>query len=124
MTTVPAAPVRVTVLPTTFAGPDTTLYVTASLEEAVAFSVKGAAPTFWLAIAGKVMVCGSSETVKLCLTAGAAAKVELPAWLAWMTTVPAAPVSVTVLPETFAGPDTRVYVTASWDEAVAVNVNA
>src|SRR3954470_3298222 len=43
-------------------------------------------------------------TRKLCVALGAGAKVRLPAWLAVNTTVPTAPVSVTVLPDTVAGP--------------------
>ena len=45
-----------------------------------------------------------AATAKLSPTLWAAAKVELPAWDAVRTTVPTAPVSVTVLPETVAGP--------------------
>ena len=58
------------------------------------------------------MVCAVSvgggtphdTATKLCATFEAGAYVELPAWDAVMTTVPIVPVSVTVLPETVAGP--------------------
>ncbi len=94
-------------MPVTLAGPERTLRVTARPELVVGGlgSAKGASPKVWSAMAGNVMVCVSLVTVKLCVTGGAAAKTKSPAWLAVTLTVPT-PMSVSVEPESVAGPVT------------------
>ena len=60
--TVPA-PVIVTVLPAIVAGPERMLKLTASPDEAVALTVKGASPYVLLASAPKVMVWFAVSTL-------------------------------------------------------------
>ena len=97
--------------------------VTASPEEAVALTVKGALPRLRLKRVPKLMVCGSFATVKLRLTFGAAAYVELPACDAWIVQVPGATM-VTVFPpvvQTLVVSEAKV--TGSPDVAVAESAN-
>src|SRR5689334_12485499 len=106
--TVPC-PVSVTMLPAMVAGPLVTTNVTGRPELAVGFTENAASSTPWSGTGLNVMDCGinagaQGATTKLCTTVGAAANVALPAWVAVTTTVPVAPVSVTMLPEIVAGP--------------------
>jgi hypothetical protein len=95
-------PVSVTVEPEIVAGPLTTAYVTAPLEAEVALIVNGGLPNVFDTIGTKFSEGGSASTAKLADVV-AAAKFPLAAWLALRTTIPT-PVSVTVEPETVAGP--------------------
>jgi hypothetical protein len=114
--------VIVTVLPEMVAGPEAILNVTASPEDEVALTVNGGLPKVLLASAPNVIVWLAFATVNDWSTGVAALKLLSPPWKALTTTVPA-PVMVTVLPLTVAGPDTIWKVTGSPDDAAAVTVN-
>jgi hypothetical protein len=114
-------PVNVTLAPEIVAAPLTTEYVTAPEDAEDALTANGAAPYVGAGIAAKARVGVPAVTLKL-VVAVAAAKVPAAAWLASRTTVPT-PVSVTVLPETLAGPLVTEYVMAPEDAEDALTTN-
>jgi hypothetical protein len=65
-------PVVVSLFPEIVAGPEITVYVIASPEDALAVSVTAGPPADWVGMDGKVIVCESCRTVKLWFTAAAA----------------------------------------------------
>jgi hypothetical protein len=97
--------------------------LTAAPDEAVALTVNGAVPNALSARAANVMVWIPGATVKPWLTAGAAAKLLLPACEARIVHVPA-PASVTVVPDTVqTGIVVEVKATARPEVAVAAMGN-
>jgi phage tail protein X len=97
---------------------------TANPELAVALTLNGAAPRATLLSAPNEMACAAGvETPKDWVTGAAAAKVELPVWLAVMEHVPAAR-TVTVLPATVQTEGVfEAKVTANPELAVALTLN-
>ena len=103
--TVPA-PVIVSVVPDSVAGPDTMLKLTGNPDEAVALRAKGASPKVRFGSVGNVMAWDCLAmllTINDWFTTGAGWKLLFPACEASITTSPA-PLIVTVLPDTEAGP--------------------
>src|SRR5579863_2456580 len=94
--------------------------VTASPEVAVAFRVS-VVPTVWFAIVGKLMVWLWPETVKLRLTAAAAAYTSLPACVALMVQVPWVRSDASPLATVHTLSVSEVNLTGSFEVAVAVS---
>ena len=92
-------------------------------ELAEAESANGASPNTCRLNAPNVMNCGSLATRKLRPTSGAALKFALPDWDARTITVPA-PVRVTTLPLSLAGPETMLNCTPNPELAVAFRANS
>ena len=91
-------------------------------EVAVALTAIGAALKGTVGRAKKLMLCEAGLTVKLCVTAGAAAKLALPDWLAWTEQTPPAAM-VKRLPETVQTAEVEVAKTTGRLE-VAVAIRA
>ena len=90
-------------------------------ELALALSVSGV-PTVCAAIVPNVIVCPAS-TLKLCVTVGAAAYVELPVWFAAIVHVPVVRNVATPLATVQTGVVVDVNVTGKLELAVALSVN-
>ena len=123
-----APPVTVAPLtPLTVQMPIVVLVKTTALPEAppVAVTVP-VPPTRTDGAVPKAMACGATATVNDWLTLGAAGKLTLPAWFAWIVQEPAA-TRVTVAPLVPVAVQivgvSDVKVTVSIDEAVALTVN-
>ena len=109
----------VTVFPEIVAGPERMLKLTGKLDEALALTLNGGSPNVFPESRLNVIVWFALITVNVRSTGGAALKVALPACDARTVTTPA-PVMVTVLPETVAGPETILKLTVSPELAVAL----
>ena len=96
--------------------------LTGKPEDAVALTVKGAAPRTRFESVPNMMVWLPCVTLKLRLTGVAAAKLEFPAWVAWMVQVPSA-MNMTAVPDTVQTDCVvEVKVTGSPEVAVALTV--
>ena len=117
-TTTEPEPVTVRRLPEIVAGPDLILRLTGSPDvEVGTLKVRSGAPTGRFGILGMAEIfCPSGRILNETICSRAGENEALPGWLTARTTIPA-PLGVTRLPETVAGPDLTLKVTGNPEEA-------